>query len=212
VHHLASLRHRSCPPGRSWPRGDAVFQVFVDAFSDMLQAHVSSVWRCGCCKSRLGCCICYNDCTRMLQASIPNVLSFLHVCCKCFRCMFQVFHIFFYVLQMLHLYVSKVYQDVAHVAMVFELYVPNVLSVLDVCCKGFILILQKWIGVLHGLAGGVAVWGAGWARGRGSLQWMRAWVLEGKTQDAGREAGCGRGSGRCQSLVPTQRPIRTSGC
>jgi hypothetical protein len=38
----------------------------------------------------------------------------------------------------LHLDILKVDQDVAHVAMVFQLYVPNVLSVLDVCCKDFI--------------------------------------------------------------------------
>jgi hypothetical protein len=46
-------------------------------------------------------------------------------------------------LQVLHLDILKVDWDVAHVAKVFELYVPNVLSVFDVCCKGFIRILQK---------------------------------------------------------------------
>jgi hypothetical protein len=35
-------------------------------------------------------------------------------------------------LQVLHLDVLKIDRDVAHVAMVFQLYVPNVLSVLDV--------------------------------------------------------------------------------
>jgi hypothetical protein len=35
--------HRNSPPGRSWPHGDAVFQVFLDVFSDMLQAYFSSV-------------------------------------------------------------------------------------------------------------------------------------------------------------------------
>jgi hypothetical protein len=43
----------------------------------------------------------------------------------------------------LHLDVSKVDQDVAHVSMVFQLYVPNISSVLDVCCKCFIWTLQK---------------------------------------------------------------------
>jgi hypothetical protein len=38
----------------------------------------------------------------------------------------------------LHLDVSKVDRDVAHVAMVFQLYVPNVSSDLDVYCKCFI--------------------------------------------------------------------------
>ena len=74
-------------------------------------------------------------------------LFFVHVCCKCFRRMSQVFHMssifenhlsFFCMLQVLHLYVSKVGWDVAHVAMVFQLYVLNVSSVLDVCCKCFI--------------------------------------------------------------------------
>jgi hypothetical protein len=37
-------------------------------------------------------------------------------------------------LQALHLDVSKVHRDIAHVAMVFQLYVPNVSSVLDICC------------------------------------------------------------------------------
>jgi hypothetical protein len=40
-------------------------------------------------------------------------------------------------LQVLHLDVSKVDRDVAYVAMVFQLYVLNVLSVLDVYYKGF---------------------------------------------------------------------------
>jgi hypothetical protein len=43
AHHPASLHHRSCPPGRSRLRGDVVFSVFLDTFSDMLQYHVSSV-------------------------------------------------------------------------------------------------------------------------------------------------------------------------
>jgi hypothetical protein len=38
----------------------------------------------------------------------------------------------------LYLDISKVDQNIAYVAMVFQLYVPNVSSGLDVCCKGFI--------------------------------------------------------------------------
>jgi hypothetical protein len=34
--------------------------------------------------------------------------------------------------------VSKVNRDVAHVAMVFQLYILNVSSILDICCKYFI--------------------------------------------------------------------------
>jgi hypothetical protein len=133
-----SLPHRSCPPGRSWTRGDAVFQVFLDDFSDMLQAHVSVVSdvcfnvSCGCCKSRSECCIYCKRLSPMFH------LFFVHVCCKfsdaCLKC-------FIYLV----LYVAsvafrcfKVDQDVAHVAMMFQLYVPNVLFVLDVCCNGFI--------------------------------------------------------------------------
>jgi hypothetical protein len=102
--------------------------------------HVSSVSH-GCCKSRLGCCICCNGCTCMLQASIPNVsyvfsdvyckrvyldvayvsnickcfICMLHIfaivfnCfCKCFRFIFQVFHLSFFMLQVLYLNVLKV--------------------------------------------------------------------------------------------------------
>ena len=64
------------------------------------------------------------------------VASVLDACLKCFICLLCM-------LQVFHLDVSKVDQDVAHVAMVFQLYVLNVSSVLDVCCKVFIWILQK---------------------------------------------------------------------
>jgi hypothetical protein len=73
------------------------------------------------------CFICFF--TRMLRVSQTHISSVLSV--------------FFCMLQVLHLNVSKVDRDIAHVAMVFQLYVPNVLSVLDVCCKDFIWILQK---------------------------------------------------------------------
>jgi hypothetical protein len=47
----------------------------------------------------------------------------------------------------LHKDVAKVDRDVAHVAMgyirMFQVYVANVLSVLDVCCKCFIWMLQN---------------------------------------------------------------------
>jgi hypothetical protein len=46
-------------------------------------------------------------------------------------------------LQVLNLDVSKVDRDVAHVVMMFQLYVPNVSSVLDVRDKGFIRMLPK---------------------------------------------------------------------
>jgi hypothetical protein len=38
----------------------------------------------------------------------------------------------------LHLDISKVDRDIAHVAMMFQLYILNVSFVVDVCCKGFI--------------------------------------------------------------------------
>jgi hypothetical protein len=50
------------------------FRCFVGMFQ---------VFSCGCCKSRFECYICCNDCTCMLQVSVPNVLSvFSNVCCK----------------------------------------------------------------------------------------------------------------------------------
>jgi hypothetical protein len=54
-----------------------IFQVF-----QMFYMYVPNV-SYECCKSRSGCCICYNGCTRTLQVSIPNVHMFLDVCCKC---------------------------------------------------------------------------------------------------------------------------------
>ena len=80
-----------------------------------------------------------------------DVAIVVHICCKRFIpnvssvfciCMLQVFQthassvssIFFCMLQVLHMDVSKVDQDIATV---FQLYVLNVLSVLDVCCKCF---------------------------------------------------------------------------
>ena len=79
----------------------------------------------------------------MLQVFYLDVLVtfqvFSSVFCKCFKRMFQVFSfVFFCILQVLHLDVSKVDRDVAHVAIVFQLYVLNVSSALDVRCKGFI--------------------------------------------------------------------------
>jgi hypothetical protein len=68
-------------------------------------------------------------CTRMLQVFQTHVSS--------------VSSVFFYMLQVLHLDVLEVDRDVAHVAIVFQLYVPNVSSVLDVCYKFFIWMLQK---------------------------------------------------------------------
>jgi hypothetical protein len=57
-----------------------------------------SIVSCGCCKNRFGCCICCNGCTCMLQASIPMFQLFIvHICCKSFRRMSQVFHLSFFV-------------------------------------------------------------------------------------------------------------------
>ena len=65
----------------------------------------------GCCKIRSRCCICCNDCTRMLQRPVTNVSSvFSDVCCKC------------------------VYLDVAYVCNVFS-------SVSEACFKCFICLL-----------------------------------------------------------------------
>jgi hypothetical protein len=72
----------------------------------MFQTYVTS-FSYGCCKSGSGCCICCNGCTRMLQASVPNVSSIFsdvcckcvymdvtylsHICCKRFICMLRIF-------------------------------------------------------------------------------------------------------------------------
>ena len=66
---------------------------------------------CGCCKCRSRFCICCNSCTHMLQVSILNFICFLYTYVasvsnaylKCFICLF-------FMLQMLHLDVSKVDQ------------------------------------------------------------------------------------------------------
>ena len=47
----------------------------------------------------------------------------------------SVSFVFFCMLQVLHLDVSKVDRDVGHVVMVVQVYVPNVLDILDVYCK-----------------------------------------------------------------------------
>jgi hypothetical protein len=68
--------------------------------------------RSGCCENRSRCCICYNGCTRILKASVPNVsyvfsdVSYCnyvyldvvyvsHICCKCFIWMLRMFAIVF---------------------------------------------------------------------------------------------------------------------
>jgi hypothetical protein len=55
----------------------------------------------------------------------------------------SVSSVFFYMLQVLHLDVSKVDRYVAHVTMVFQLHVPNISYILDVCCKIFYLDVAK---------------------------------------------------------------------
>jgi hypothetical protein len=82
-----------------------MFQVF-----QLFQRYVARV-SYGCCKSRLGCCICCNGCTLMLQIFVPNVSSvFSDVCCKC------------------------VYLDVAYVS---HIYFRCFIWMLRTCCNGF---------------------------------------------------------------------------
>jgi hypothetical protein len=83
-----------------------IASIFFRVFQ-MFQTYVVSV-SYGCCKSRSGCCICCNGCTRMLQAPILNVSSvffptyvasvfiwmlhmFSHIRCKCFIWMLHMF-------------------------------------------------------------------------------------------------------------------------
>ena len=92
-----------------------------------------------------------------VNRDVTYLAMVVHVCCKpyvssvfCTR-MLQVFQmhvssvssVFFCMLQVLHLNVSKVDRDVAHVAIAFQVYAPNVSSLLDVCCRGFIWMMQK---------------------------------------------------------------------
>jgi hypothetical protein len=147
--------------------------------------------------------VCFN--VSKVDLDVAYVAMVVHVCCKCLSpnvpsvfCtrMLQVFQthvlsissVFSSMLQVLHLDVSKVDRDVTHVAMVFQLYVLNVSSILDVCCKCFVWMLQKWIEVLHGAAGGCRCASPCDGRGRG--------------------AECGRGSGAGwpgHSLTETDR-------
>jgi hypothetical protein len=64
--------------------------------------------------------------------------------------------------------------------MVFQLYVPNVSYILNVCCKDFIWMLQKWIGVLHSAVGGCPC--VGRVVGTGARARRRMW---GMRRDAG---------------------------
>jgi hypothetical protein len=152
AHHPVSLCHRSCPPSRSWP----LRRCCVSSVSGRFFRHVArpcfkcfSCFRCmfhlfhvDIAKVDWDVAIVLHICCKHLSPMFH--LFFVHICCKCFKRISQLFHLSsFCILQVLHLDVSKVDRDVAHVAMVFELYVPNILSVLDVYCKSFIWMLQK---------------------------------------------------------------------
>ena len=77
-----------------------------------------------------------HECCKCL--SLMFHLFLVHICCKCFRHVSIVSSVFFCMLRVLHLDVSKVDRDVTHITMVLQLYVINISSVLDVCCTGFI--------------------------------------------------------------------------
>ena len=112
-----------------------------------------------CCKSRLGCCIYCNGCTRMLQRSVTSVSSvFWDVCCKCvyldvafvshvscmcfiwmlrmFAKVFKYFQVFFKcfrsMLQVCILNISVVFR---HMLQVFYLNVAYVVVATHICCK-----------------------------------------------------------------------------
>jgi hypothetical protein len=86
----------------------------------------------------------------MFQVYVPNVLCVLDICYKsrldvaytrmlqsvCFKCFIRMLQVF--------------YLDVAYICnvsicvfLVFQKYVTSASTVSDVCCKGFIWILQK---------------------------------------------------------------------
>jgi hypothetical protein len=98
-----------------------IFQVF-----QMFQRFVVSVsYRC--CKSRSGCCICCNSCTRMLQTLFPNV-SYV------FRT--YVASVFIWILHIFHIYVASVlsrccvclqwFSSVSGVFQVFQTHISSV--------------------------------------------------------------------------------------
>ena len=82
----------------------------------------------------------------MLYIYVISVLSGCYICLQwLFKCVFlQVLQTYvfsvssaiFCMLQVLHLY-SKVDRDVGHIAMVFQVYAPNISSILDLYYKYF---------------------------------------------------------------------------
>jgi hypothetical protein len=74
-----------------------MLQVYISSVSEVYIISVSD----GYCKSRSGCYIRCNSCTRMLQAFVPNVSFvfgtyvqvYLFGCYICFTHMLQVFHL-----------------------------------------------------------------------------------------------------------------------
>jgi hypothetical protein len=98
----------------------------------------------GCCKSRLRCCICCNGCTRMLQMSVPNVLSvFSDVFCKR--------SVFIWMLHMFHTYdVSVLFRCCVCVATVFKCFLDVFTSVSETCFKCFIYLQSYVASILSG--------------------------------------------------------------
>jgi hypothetical protein len=83
-----------------------------------------------CCKSRLRCYICCNGCTRMLQASVPNVSSmFSDVCCKC---------VYPDVVYISHICCKVFCLNVAYVLQWFHVFLDVFASVSYACFKCFI--------------------------------------------------------------------------
>ena len=124
----------------------------------MFQMYVKSV-SYGCCKSRLGCCICCKYFRGTLQAFVQSVLSVLDVCCKyfdldvayvshiCCKSMFQIFQLFhsyvavsIFMLQVFYLFQTLVASVLIWMLHMFHTYVARV------CFKSFIcfsLMLQQ---------------------------------------------------------------------
>ena len=98
-----------------------MFQVFY-----MYVASVS----CECCKTRLGCCICCNGYTHMLQASVPNISDVSDGCCTCFVWMFHMFHTYV---------ASFFYLGVAYVShLCCKCFIRMLHMFSHICCKCFI--------------------------------------------------------------------------
>ena len=132
-----------------------MLQIYVSGV--MFQRYVASVSD-RYCKSRSGCCTCCNGYICMLQVYVSNVSDVSEVCCKClyidvakvdrdvahvvmaihvcFKCMFQIFHLFQTNVASVLSRCCKSSLDVAYTC-ILQAHVSSVFRVLYVCSRVF---------------------------------------------------------------------------